>query len=160
MDGEYAPYQSEHHLQRSLALGCAAGNGQAYVDRHPISQTIRTGIETLFGDGKQHSTLRQVKARGIERVGSGVTAQHHPRQSAAYGAADSMACDAGERTGSCCGNNTARCIFVRDTAGMRESLTGCGRDSVFRYRKRSHTKQCVSGCPGRRGAGQCQDVAV
>jgi len=40
---------------------------------HPgysISQIIRTRIETLFGDSKQHGTLRQVKVRGVERVES------------------------------------------------------------------------------------------
>jgi len=58
VNGEYAPYPSEHHLQRSLALGSAAGNGPTYVDRHPISQTIRTRIETLFSDGTQNGMLR------------------------------------------------------------------------------------------------------
>ena len=41
--------------------------------RHPgysISQIIRKRIETLFGDSKQHGTLRQVKVRGLERVES------------------------------------------------------------------------------------------
>lgn len=40
--------------------------------RHPrdaVSQIVRKQIETIFGDGKQHRTLRQLKLRGLERVG-------------------------------------------------------------------------------------------
>jgi Transposase DDE domain len=39
--------------------------------RHPgyaVSQIIRKLIETIFGDGKQHGTLRQLKLRGLERA--------------------------------------------------------------------------------------------
>jgi hypothetical protein len=39
--------------------------------RHPgyaLSQIARKLIETVFGDGKQHGTLRQVKLRGLDRV--------------------------------------------------------------------------------------------
>jgi transposase len=39
--------------------------------RHPgyaASQIIRKLIETLFGDGKQHGTLRQLKLRGLARA--------------------------------------------------------------------------------------------
>ena len=39
--------------------------------RHPgyaISQTIRKLIETVFGDAKQHGTLRQLKLRGLDKV--------------------------------------------------------------------------------------------
>jgi len=39
--------------------------------RHPgyaVSQIVRKLIETIFGDGKQHGTLRQLKLRGIERA--------------------------------------------------------------------------------------------
>jgi len=40
--------------------------------RHPgygISQVIRKLIETVFGDAKQHGTLRQLKQRGLDRAG-------------------------------------------------------------------------------------------
>lgn len=40
--------------------------------RHPgyaLSQIARKLIETVFGDAKQHGTLRQVKLRGLDRVG-------------------------------------------------------------------------------------------
>ena len=39
--------------------------------RHPgyaVSQMIGKPIETIFGDGKQHGTLRQLKLRGLERA--------------------------------------------------------------------------------------------
>jgi IS5 family transposase len=39
--------------------------------RHPgyaVSQIMRKLIETIFGDGKQHGTLRQLKLRGLERA--------------------------------------------------------------------------------------------
>ena len=39
--------------------------------RHPgyaVSQIVRKLIETIFGDGKQHGTLRQLKLRGLERA--------------------------------------------------------------------------------------------
>jgi transposase len=39
--------------------------------RHPgyaVSQIIRKLIETIFGDSKQHGTLRQLKLRGIKRA--------------------------------------------------------------------------------------------
>jgi hypothetical protein len=41
--------------------------------RHPgyeLSQYARKLIETVFGDGKQHAILRQVKLRGREKVDS------------------------------------------------------------------------------------------
>jgi transposase len=41
--------------------------------RHPgyeLSQYARKLIETVFGDGKQHGILRQVKLRGLEKVDS------------------------------------------------------------------------------------------
>ena len=40
--------------------------------RHPgyaISQVIRKLIETVFGDAKQHGTLRQLKVRGTQAAG-------------------------------------------------------------------------------------------
>ena len=39
--------------------------------RHPgyaVSQIVRKLIETIFGDGKQHGTLRQLKLRGLKRA--------------------------------------------------------------------------------------------
>ena len=39
--------------------------------RHPgyaVSQIVRKLIETIFGDGKQHGTLRQLKLRGLDRA--------------------------------------------------------------------------------------------
>lgn len=39
--------------------------------RHPgyaVSQVVRKLIETIFGDGKQHGTLRQLKLRGLDRA--------------------------------------------------------------------------------------------
>ena len=43
----------------------------ARTTRHPgyeLSQYARKLIETVFGDGKQHGILRQVKLRGLEKV--------------------------------------------------------------------------------------------
>ncbi len=40
--------------------------------RHPgyeISQVTRKLIETIFGDAKQHGTLRQLKLRGLAKAG-------------------------------------------------------------------------------------------
>jgi hypothetical protein len=39
--------------------------------RHPgsaVSQIVRKLIETIFGDGKQHGTLRQLKLRDLDRA--------------------------------------------------------------------------------------------
>ncbi|MPZ46476.1 MAG: hypothetical protein GEV05_24440 [Betaproteobacteria bacterium] len=43
----------------------------ARTTRHPgheISQVVRKLIETIFGDARQHGTLRQLKQRGLDRA--------------------------------------------------------------------------------------------
>ena len=58
------PHVAQNTKNRSSAI-------DERTTRHPgyaVSQIIRKLIETIFGDGKQHGTLRQLKLRGIERA--------------------------------------------------------------------------------------------
>ena len=58
------PHVAQNTKHRSSAI-------DERTTRHPgyaVSQIIRKLIETIFGDGKQHGTLRQLKLRGIERA--------------------------------------------------------------------------------------------
>ena len=59
------PHVAQNDTHRASAI-------DKRTTRHPgyrISQTIRKLIETVFGDAKQHGTLRQVKVRGLDKVG-------------------------------------------------------------------------------------------
>lgn len=48
-----------------MALACSAS---VKSSGYAISEVIRKLIETIFGDGKQHGILRQLKLRGIARA--------------------------------------------------------------------------------------------
>ena len=58
------PHVAQNTTNRASAI-------DARTTRHPgyaVSQIMRKLIETIFGDGKQHGTLRQLKLRGLERA--------------------------------------------------------------------------------------------
>jgi transposase len=58
------PHVAQNDTNRSSAI-------DERTTRHPgyaISQVIRKLIETVFGDAKQHGTLRQVKLRGLDKL--------------------------------------------------------------------------------------------
>lgn len=58
------PHVAQNVRHRASAI-------DARTTRHPgyaVSQIIRKLIETIFGDGKPHGTLRQLKLRGLERA--------------------------------------------------------------------------------------------
>ena len=57
------------HVARNTSRRRSAIDGR--TTRHPgyaVSQIVRKLIETIFGDGKQHGTLRQLKLRGLDRA--------------------------------------------------------------------------------------------
>lgn len=59
------PHVAQNTTRRASAI-------DQRTTRHPgygISQLVRKLIETIFGDAKQHGTLRQLKQRGLDRAG-------------------------------------------------------------------------------------------
>ena len=58
------PHVAQNTTRRASAI-------DQRTTRHPgyeISQVVRKLIETIFGDAKQHGTLRQLKQRGLDRA--------------------------------------------------------------------------------------------
>jgi transposase len=58
------PHVAQNATRRASAI-------DERTTRHPgyaISQVVRKLIETIFGDAKQHGTLRQLKQRGLDRA--------------------------------------------------------------------------------------------
>ncbi len=60
------PHVAQNNNGRSSRIDGRTTRHEGYS----LSQIIRKLIETHFGDGKQHGTLRQVKVRGLEKVES------------------------------------------------------------------------------------------
>jgi len=58
------PHVAQNDTNRSSAIDARTTRHGGYA----VSQVIRKLIETVFGDAKQHGTLRQLKVRGIERA--------------------------------------------------------------------------------------------
>ena len=57
------------HVAQNNTRRASAIDGR--TTRHPgyaISQVVRKLIETIFGDAKQHGTLRQLKLRGLDKA--------------------------------------------------------------------------------------------
>jgi hypothetical protein len=57
------PHVAQNTKSRASAIDERTTRHPSYV----VSQIVRKRIETIFGDGKQHGTLRQLKLRGRER---------------------------------------------------------------------------------------------
>ena len=58
------PHVAQNTSNRASAIDERTTRHAGYA----VSQVIRKLIETIFGDGKQHGTLRQLKLRGLERA--------------------------------------------------------------------------------------------
>jgi hypothetical protein len=61
---EVTPHVAQNTSGRSSRIDHRTTRHTAYH----LSQVARKMIETVFGDGKQHGILRQVKLRGLEKV--------------------------------------------------------------------------------------------
>jgi transposase len=58
------PHVAQNNTNRASAIDERTTRHSGYA----LSQTIRKLIETVFGDAKQHGTLRQLKLRGLDNV--------------------------------------------------------------------------------------------
>jgi transposase len=58
------PHVAQNTSNRTSAIDERTTRHRGYT----MSQIIRKLIETIFGDGKQHGTLRQLKLRGLQRA--------------------------------------------------------------------------------------------
>ena len=59
------PHVAQNTTRRTSAIDQRTTRHAGYE----ISQVVRKLIETIFGDAKQHGTLRQLKQRGLGRAG-------------------------------------------------------------------------------------------
>lgn len=59
------PHVAQNTTNRASRIDARTTRHAGYA----LSQIARKLIETVFGDAKQHGTLRQVKLRGLDRVG-------------------------------------------------------------------------------------------
>ncbi len=58
------PHVAQNTTNRASRIDVRTTRHAGYA----LSQIARKLIETIFGDAKQHGTLRQVKLRGLDRV--------------------------------------------------------------------------------------------